>query len=224
MPLPNTQQCGADTKTGKPCEATAMPNGRCRRHGGKSLSGIAHPNYQGKGKSKYLPERMRGTYEAALDDPELLVLRNDIAIIDARLYDLLQRVDTGESGKLWRDAQTAYFDLLEAMRAQDVKLINSAVSKMGRCLDNGVDDYTAWDEVTKAIQQRKGLAESERKRLIEARQMISVEQAMMLLTALLTTIKEHVKDTAALTAIQREFIRITTLGNHQIIDAESVER
>jgi hypothetical protein len=105
-----------------------------------------------------------------------------------------------------------------------VKLINSAISKMGRCLDSGVDDYTAWDEVTKAIQQRKGLAESERKRLIEARQMISVEQAMMLLASLLNTIKEHVKDTTALTAIQREFIRITTLGNHQIIDAESVER
>ena len=224
MPLPNTQQCGADTKTGKPCEATAMPNGRCRRHGGKSLSGIAHPNYQGKGKSKYLPERMRGTYEAALDDPELLVLRNDIAIIDARLYDLLQRVDTGESGKLWRDAQAAYFNLLEAMRAQDVAGINSAVSRMGRCLDKGVDDYTAWDEVTKAIQQRKGLAESERKRLIEARQMISVEQAMMLLTALLTTIKEHVKDTNALTAIQREFIRITSIGDHRVIDAETIER
>ena len=223
MPLPNTQQCGADTKTGKPCEATAMPNGRCRRHGGKSLSGIAHPNYQGKGKSKYLPERMRGTYEAALDDPELLVLRNDIAIIDARLYDLLQRVDSGESGKLWRDAQFAYYELLEAMRAQDVKLINSAVARIGRCLDSGVDDYTAWDEVTKAIHQRKGLAESERKRLIEARQMISVEQAMMLLTALLTTIKEHVKDTNALSAIQREFIRITSIGDHRIIDAESIE-
>jgi hypothetical protein len=90
-------------------------------------------------------------------------------------------------------------------------------------LDSGVDDYTAWDEVTKAIQQRKGLAESERKRLIEARQMISVEQAMMLLTALLTTIKEHVKDTAALTAIQREFIRITSISNNRIIDAERSE-
>ena len=224
MPLPNTKQCGAPKRDGTPCTNPAMPNGRCRMHNGNAKFGIAHPNYQGKGKSKYLPERMRATYEAALDDPELLVLRNDIAIIDARLYDLLQRVDTGESGKLWRDAQTAYFDLLEAMRAQDVKLINSAISKMGRCLDSGVDDYTAWDEVTKAIQQRKGLAESERKRLIEARQMISVEQAMMLLTALLITIKEHVKDTTALAAIQREFIRITTLGNHQIIDAESVER
>lgn len=224
MPIKGVRQCGANTRSGKPCTNAAMPNGRCRMHNGNAKAGITHPNYQGKGKSKYLPERMRATYEAALDDPELLVLRNDIAIIDARLYDLLQRVDTGESGKLWRDAQTAYFDLLEAMRAQDVKLINSAISKMGRCLDSGVDDYTAWDEVTKAIQQRKGLAESERKRLIEARQMISVEQAMMLLASLLNTIKEHVKDTTALAAIQREFIRITTLGNHQIIDAESVER
>lgn len=224
MPIKGVQTCGAKTRSGKLCENPAMPNGRCRMHNGKAKSGVAHPNYQGKGKSKYLPERMRGTYEAALDDPELLVLRNDIAIIDARLYDLLQRVDSGESGKLWRDAQAAYFNLLEAMRAQDVAGINSAVARIGRCLDSGVDDYTAWDEVTKAIQQRKGLAESERKRLIEARQMISVEQAMMLLTALLTTIKEHVKDTNALSAIQREFIRITSIGDHRVIDAETIER
>jgi len=29
-------QCGAKTRSGQPCKANAMPNGRCRKHGGAS--------------------------------------------------------------------------------------------------------------------------------------------------------------------------------------------
>ncbi len=29
-------RCGAKTRKGKPCRSPAMPNGRCRMHGGKS--------------------------------------------------------------------------------------------------------------------------------------------------------------------------------------------
>lgn len=39
MPLEDMQRakrCGAKTRSGKPCQAAAMPNGRCRMHGGPS--------------------------------------------------------------------------------------------------------------------------------------------------------------------------------------------
>ena len=32
----NAQRCEAKTRRGAPCRAPAMPNGRCRMHGGKS--------------------------------------------------------------------------------------------------------------------------------------------------------------------------------------------
>lgn len=32
----NSPRCGAKTRSGKPCKAPAMKNGRCRMHGGKS--------------------------------------------------------------------------------------------------------------------------------------------------------------------------------------------
>ena len=32
----NAPRCGAKTRKGTPCRAPAMPNGRCRMHGGKS--------------------------------------------------------------------------------------------------------------------------------------------------------------------------------------------
>jgi len=31
-----SHRCGAKTRTGTPCRSPAMPNGRCRMHGGKS--------------------------------------------------------------------------------------------------------------------------------------------------------------------------------------------
>ena len=48
--------CGAK-KRGKAetCRAPAMPNGRCRIHGGLSLGGIAHPNFKHGRRSKYFP-------------------------------------------------------------------------------------------------------------------------------------------------------------------------
>jgi hypothetical protein len=40
--------CGARTRAGGKCGqiAIAVPNGRCRYHGGKSLSGTAHGRYK----------------------------------------------------------------------------------------------------------------------------------------------------------------------------------
>ena len=36
LPMHLSPRCGARTRKGKPCQSPAMPNGRCRMHGGKS--------------------------------------------------------------------------------------------------------------------------------------------------------------------------------------------
>jgi hypothetical protein len=42
-------RCGARSKrTGKPCQGAAMPNGRCKFHGGKSTGPRSGPNPKGK--------------------------------------------------------------------------------------------------------------------------------------------------------------------------------
>ncbi|MEN8494869.1 HGGxSTG domain-containing protein [Dehalococcoides sp. THU3] len=45
-PMHQCKRCGARTRTGSPCMAPAMRNGRCRMHGGASLSGRAHGRYK----------------------------------------------------------------------------------------------------------------------------------------------------------------------------------
>src|SRR6187399_1656871 len=97
--VPNV--CGAKTRQGDTCQRPGMPNGRCHLHGGKSLGGVASPSFTTGKYSKYLPTRMLDRYHEAAEDHELIALREDVALLDARIADMLQRVDTGESGEIW---------------------------------------------------------------------------------------------------------------------------
>ncbi len=48
-PMQVSPRCGAKTRSGRPCEGPAMPNGRCRMHGGASPGapkGKANGNYR----------------------------------------------------------------------------------------------------------------------------------------------------------------------------------
>lgn len=52
--------CGAKTRTGGFCKQPAMKNGRCRLHGGKSLSGTVHGRYKhGRKTKEAIEERKR---------------------------------------------------------------------------------------------------------------------------------------------------------------------
>src|SRR5688572_7677073 len=51
-------QCGTLRKRCCNYPSTKGDSGRCRFHGGNSPSGIASPNYKGRGYSKNLPTRM----------------------------------------------------------------------------------------------------------------------------------------------------------------------
>ena len=56
-PIPR-RFCGAKTRAGGGCKQPAMKNGRCRLHGGKSLSGIQHGRYKhGRYTRKAIEER-----------------------------------------------------------------------------------------------------------------------------------------------------------------------
>lgn len=194
-------QCEAKTRQGGTCKSKAMPNGRCRMHGGGSLLGIASPTYKTGRYSRFLPSRLAARYEEMRGDVELLELREEIGLVDTRLADLLSRVDTGESGALWRSLMQARMDLIAAKRANDLKGQGEALSFILDLISQGHADYRAWAEVGAVLEQRRKLVESERKRMIETQQMISSERAMALLGAVVNIIKEHVDDRAVLAAI-----------------------
>jgi galactokinase len=181
-----------------------MANGRCRMHGGSTPSGIALPQTTTGRYSKHLPTRMLSRYEQARTDSELLALRDEVSVIDARLADVLGRVDTGESGRLWLALKTAWRDYRRAKPADKAR----AEMAVADLISDGVSDTEAWQEVRDLIDQRARLVASERQRLVQLQQMLTTEQAMTLLGAVAATIREHVHDRAALAAISADLGRL----------------
>ena len=203
-------QCKATSKrTGERCKAKAI-TGRdlCYHHGGMSLVGPANPAYRDGRYSRFMPKRLLEQYERAANDGDLLVMRDDIAIIDARLAELLSRLDSGETGAAWAKAMENYAALQDAIAAGDAAGLKSSLDAMGGALKRGQAGYHAWREVGEMLDLRRKLVESERKRLVQLSQMVTAEQAMVLVMAVTKLVKEHVDDQKALIAISDGIRRI----------------
>ena len=56
-----SRRCGAKTRKGTPCRSPAMPNGRCRMHGGKS-TGAPRGNKNALKHGSYTAESIVSTW------------------------------------------------------------------------------------------------------------------------------------------------------------------
>jgi hypothetical protein len=200
------RQCtGISKRTGKPCGEQPM-RGRdvCYHHGAMTPRGIASPHTITGRYSKHLPTRMAARYQEAQADPELLVLRDEIALLDSRLADVLARVDSGESGALWKQLSSSWSVFVKARASGKVDEMRDALATHESLIDRGLADYAAWAEIGQLLDRRARFVESERRRYVEMQQMVSVEQAMLFLGAVTDAIRRHVTDRPTLAALGRE--------------------
>lgn len=200
--------CGAKTRQGGTCQQPAMENGRCRYHGGLSPSGVSHYRYKTGRYSKYLPDRIAGKYLESQEDPELLNLRDEIALTDARIAELLGRVDGVGGEDAISEINRHYQALRAAMRAADNEGIAASLVDLETAITTGRGDYEIWREIGTVIEQRRRLVESEGKRLVAMSQMISNERAMLLIGSLVAILRDHVKDTQVLNDISLDIRKL----------------
>jgi len=201
----NCPECGTD----RHCQARVTQEGkRCRMHGGESLSGIASPQFKTGRYSKVLPTALATRYEQSLEDNELLALRDEVALLDTRLGDLLSALGVGAARKLWEDLKKNYDNLSIAMEQRDTPAAIIALHQLGEAIKTGVDENQTWVEIYTLLEQRRRLVESENKRLVQMQQVITTEQAMVLLARIQQAILQHVSDKQTLSALASEFREI----------------
>jgi hypothetical protein len=148
-----------------------------------------------------MPDQLAERYQAALADPQLMQLRGDVAVLEARLSQLLTRVDSGESGHRWLELGGAWQRFQQASRLGDGDAMASALDDVGQLIAAGQRDHLAWREVGDVLEQRRRIIDSERKRLIDLRQVITVERALTMAGGILGVIRQHVSDAKLLDAI-----------------------
>ncbi len=226
-------ECGANKRKGGTCRSTVVyPNGRCKLHGGKALAGIASPTFRTGRYSKHLPAHLSADYEAAKADPELVECRDELALVDSRLGQLAQRLQSGKDADLWASLSFNFTNLAAGMDS-----LLSAIEVEGEEAETALRETTealeacrsvvnevrasesTWREMYAVLEQRRKLVETESKRLKDMQQMITVERAMTLIAALADSVRRNVTDREQLAAIQSDLLRLTGGEAGRVADA-----
>lgn len=155
--------CGAKCRDGRPCRQKAMPNGRCKMHGGKSLGGIASPSFRHGRRSRYLAHltgRLRDGFKAALADPELLACAEEIALLQARIVELVDQL--GRAAAPPWDALAGALDVVKAAGDADRA---GALAALERVIHGGANAAARqgelWGELQRTIALKGRLAQAE---------------------------------------------------------------
>ena len=164
----------------------------CYHHGGKSLSGPASGTHKTGKYSKVLPVRLAQRYHTGLSDPDLLTLRHEIAAMDARLAEAYMRLDTGESGALWRELRRAERILHRALLQDDRDKQVVALDTIRQYISRGATEAQLSIEIRELEDHRRKLVETEQKLLLMKEQTVTVKELQTYLGVVIDTIQRHV--------------------------------
>ncbi len=161
-PFAHVPTCRARRRDGGECLQPAMKlRRRCRLHGGKSLRGPASPAWRHGKFSTALPSGLRKGYIAALNHPDLLDCRSDIAALDAHLGELVQRLDAGSpSDGRWAALGKALDLRTRANDQGDHRAYHAADLELQQLIHSGENDAVVWKQIVRAIMRRDRLSRS----------------------------------------------------------------
>lgn len=201
---------GKSKQSGERCKKSAVPGfSVCEIHGGKTPTGYGLPQTTIGRYSKHLPTRLAEKYSEAIGDPELLSVREDVALLDSRISDVMASASNQESGELWNNLKEALRDYDKA-NGKDAEVTRSeAFSKIRWLIREGYAEWQSWKDIRFMLQERMRLVESERKRLVEMQQMLTTEDALLLIGRLGGILKQHITDRDTLAAIAKEIRTLT---------------
>jgi hypothetical protein len=162
-------------------------------HGGKSLAGIAHPNFRKGRWSKYIPKGLAENYAEYLDDSDLLSLTDDVALLRAMTSKHLAQMEQGDTHPAWIEAYRAYRKLNQVItQGGEPSTLLATLAELEAIISPHSRAAKAEQKVAGYIDQVGRIADKERRLLIDRQRVLTIEQAMALLTAVVMGIRESV--------------------------------
>lgn len=196
MALSDAVKCTAKAKTtGKQCKNPAMPNGKCRMHGGRTPSGLASPHYKHGLYSKSIPARLETNHAELLALGDYIFRINDeTTLMTALIQEQVEKMEQGESGAAWRKLKTMYSTMLDistkpTQTPAEIREYNNLFSSMGSILNQGVMMFAARDEVAMLVDSKRKLVNDERRVQAAKHQSMTYDRVMLVLTAMASAFK-----------------------------------
>lgn len=214
-------KCGAKTRQGTPCKNKPVPGmKRCRLHGGMTPVGKDSPHWKTGRYSKHLPQNLLERYRESASDPDLLAMRDEIALLDARITELLGQLNSGGGIEDWsniRDTWEMFLELQDRAATAGIeqreldriqRSMGETIRNMTRIIRMGHRNISLWHEIQRVMEDRRRIVTTESKRLSDMHQMITAEQATGMVLRLIDVVKTRVTDKEILGQIASDLRRV----------------
>jgi hypothetical protein len=112
-----------------------------------------------------------------------LSTRENVALLEVRLLELMARLETGESGSLWGDLQSVWNELEAGFHSGDQALVQQALDCMRSLVQRGLRNEETWAELRAVIQEQSRAQALEWRRMVDLRQVLTLQEGMALIMA-----------------------------------------
>lgn len=202
-------------RTGKPCEAFAV-KGRevCYHHGGRTPRGIDHPSTKTGKYSKSLPARLFGLFSTAVEDPDLVTVYNEIALLDTRIHELAGVLSGRGLLDLWSLLEQSLKTLTESLEEgkENLTAARDAASEIGSVVNDALIDTDTWLSIERVVESRRKLVETESKRLTNASQSMTMAELALIMKSIVQIITSRVHDPSIRREISRDLEELVYTG------------
>lgn len=158
--------------------------------------------------SKNLPHRLVEQYEEYLRDPETLSMASELSLLDTRMAEVLQRLENADVDAAWAMVKRAHI-LISFDGVDNTERLGEACQLLSDAVQMKVDDTAVWEEVRSIIETRRRVTETERRRIVEAQQVMTYQEANTLIAFLMSSVMAHVTDPRIRRAISDDLKRVT---------------
>jgi len=197
---------------------------RCKFHGGATPRGKASPHYKHGRNSKYdtaLPDGLRQEFEQSLRNPS--GLKEELAMLDLRLAQLVGRIMEGEGANIYDQMITAVEEFRRAVRQADPDAIKETSDRIFRVATKGKSDFVAWREYLNTLDIKRQTEATAAKVDAARRTTIPKDQAYLMLefveNELLTAVRTNASPEVArriLAAFSMGMRRVRGTGSRSI--------
>ena len=131
--------------------------------------------------------------------------RSDIALLDARANELLEKLNSLESKQSWIKLQDAYTKLRKTKNQEEAGFL---LEEIGKLITEGNREREVWDEIRECISSKLKSKTYEIERMKTLGAFITIAQANTFVQALIAGVNENVRDEDVRRKIANSLLKI----------------
>lgn len=156
----------------------------CELHGAKALSGTDHPNFKHGLYSARTPASIRDRLielDKEREEGSFLSLKRQIKLVEVKLSIDEEKLNTPDARANWKALREAETELRKALVSGEPDQVKAAMNSLNAAIRTAETNSKTWDDLFADQKHYERLLASERKKMIEDKFMLTLEDVFIIL-------------------------------------------